>query len=106
MRLTVSVVRNVLRWVKREPSAVLLLVQLLSVLAFPFLEETHAGRAVFSALAILVLTLAVRGCPRAVVHAVSGRIRHPDASMAVVRDQSRGGLRGRRLAVQGLAPGR
>jgi len=52
--------RNVLRWVKREPSAVLLLVQLLSVLAFPFLEETHAGRAAFSALAILVLTLAVR----------------------------------------------
>jgi hypothetical protein len=52
--------RNVLHWVKREPSAVLLLVQLLSVLAFPFLEETHAGRAAFSALAILVLTLAVR----------------------------------------------
>ncbi len=51
---------RIVAWVRREPSAVLLLVQLLSVLAFPFLEETHTGRAFFSALAILVLTLAVR----------------------------------------------
>jgi hypothetical protein len=54
----------VLAWAKREPSAVLLTVQLLSVLAFPFMEDTHTGRALFSALAILVLTLAVRAVNR------------------------------------------
>jgi hypothetical protein len=38
---------------------VLLAVQLTSVLVFPFTEDTTAGRAVFSAIGIVVLSLAV-----------------------------------------------
>ncbi|MGI8676061.1 MAG: ion channel [Nocardioidaceae bacterium] len=48
-------------WVraKREPSAVLLFVQLVSVLAFPFMEDTDLEQAMFSAVGIVVLALAV-----------------------------------------------
>ncbi len=45
--------------VRREPSAVLLAVQLAALLTYPFLEESGAGRAVFSAIGILVLGLVV-----------------------------------------------
>jgi hypothetical protein len=54
------------RFVQREPSAVLLVVQLAAVLVYPFLEGSHAGRAGFSAIGILVLglvVLAVRSSP-------------------------------------------
>jgi hypothetical protein len=47
------------RLVRQQPSAVLLAVQLLSVLAFPFMEDTSTGRALFSAVGILVLSLAL-----------------------------------------------
>ena len=52
--------------VRREPSAVLLAVQLAAVLLYPFTEGSHAGRAVFSAIGILVLglvVLAIRSSP-------------------------------------------
>ena len=45
--------------VRRNPSAVLLFVQLGGVLIYPFLEEGAAGRAIFSAFGIGVLALAV-----------------------------------------------
>jgi hypothetical protein len=45
--------------IRRRPSAVLLTVQLLSLLAFPFMEDTTAGRAAFGAVGILVLSLAM-----------------------------------------------
>ena len=54
------------RFVQREPSAVLLVVQLAAVLVYPFFEDSHAGRAGFSAIGILVLglvVLAVRSSP-------------------------------------------
>ena len=57
---------DVLRFIKREPSAVLLAVQLAGVLIYPFLEGDGASRAVFSAFGIMVLALvvlAVRASP-------------------------------------------
>lgn len=43
----------------RHPSAILLVVQLLSVLLYPFMENTSAGRALFGVFGILVASLAV-----------------------------------------------
>jgi hypothetical protein len=56
----------VLRLLRREPSAVLLAVQLAGVLLYPFMEGSGVGRALFSAFGILVLglvVLAVRSLP-------------------------------------------
>ena len=61
-----SYVAVVLRLARREPSAILLVAQLLAVLLYPFLEDSDAGRAVFSLLGIGVLglvLLAVRSTP-------------------------------------------
>jgi len=44
----------------RQPSAVLLAVQLLGVLLYPFMDESPVGRAALSSFALLVLFLAVR----------------------------------------------
>ena len=66
MTAAASTVPPVLRFVQREPSAILLAVQLTAVLVYPFLEGSHAGRAAFSAIGILVLglvVLAVRDSP-------------------------------------------
>jgi hypothetical protein len=49
----------VLRAARREPSAILLAVQLAGVLVYPFAEDTHAGRAVFSLLGVVILVLVV-----------------------------------------------
>jgi hypothetical protein len=56
----------VLRRVRQDPSAILLVTQLAAVLLYPFMETSDAGRAVFSLLGILVLglvLLAVRHSP-------------------------------------------
>ena len=53
-----------LRFLKSHPSAVLLAAQLLSVLAFPFMEDTTTARALFSAVGILVLSLALLSVSR------------------------------------------
>jgi hypothetical protein len=47
----------VLRFLKKEPSAVLLAVQLSAVLLYPLFEDTEAGRPLFSAFGILTLGL-------------------------------------------------
>ena len=44
---------------RREPSAILLAVQLGGVLLYPFAEDSHAGRALFSVLGIVILGLVV-----------------------------------------------
>ncbi len=44
----------------RQPSALLLVVQLLGLLIYPFLDESALGRAIFSTFGIAVLFLAVR----------------------------------------------
>ena len=51
---------------RQQPSALLLAAQLAAVLVYPFLEDTGAGRAIFSVLGILILglvMLAVRSTP-------------------------------------------
>jgi hypothetical protein len=48
------------RRVWRHPSAVLLAVQLLGVLVFPFMDESPVGRAALSLFALVALLLAVR----------------------------------------------
>jgi hypothetical protein len=58
--------RDLTRFIRSEPSAVLLAVQLAGVLLYPFMEGRDAGRALFSAFGILVLglvVLAVRSTP-------------------------------------------
>ncbi len=55
-----------LRFIKREPSAILLAVQLAGVLLYPFMEGEEGGRALFSLFGIVVLALvvlAVRNTP-------------------------------------------
>src|SRR6187549_860930 len=44
----------------RQPSAVLLAVQLFGVLLFPFMEDTPVGQAALSTFGLIVLVLAVR----------------------------------------------
>jgi hypothetical protein len=59
-------IRNPLAFLQRTPCATLLLVQLLGVLLYPFLETSAAGRAVAAVFGILVLgaaLLAVRATP-------------------------------------------
>jgi hypothetical protein len=56
----------VLRIARREPSAVLLAAQLAGVLLYPFMEDSDAGRALFSVFGIGILglvVLAVRSSP-------------------------------------------
>ena len=52
--------RPFLRLTARHPSAILLLVQLMGMLLYPFLEGTHAGLVVFNAFGVMVLTLTTR----------------------------------------------
>jgi hypothetical protein len=52
--------------VARQPSAILFGAQLAAILVYPFVEDSEAGRAIFSALGIAILglvLLAVRGSP-------------------------------------------
>jgi hypothetical protein len=49
----------VLRAARREPSAILLAVQMAGVLIYPFAEDTHGGRALFSLLGVVILILVV-----------------------------------------------
>ncbi|WP_426699994.1 ion channel [Rhodanobacter sp. Col0626] len=61
--VTTTVIRFThLRWLVRiiqHPSAVLLLVQLIGLLLYPFIENTRPARALFGAFGVLVLGLAV-----------------------------------------------
>ncbi|MFW6775526.1 ion channel [Nocardioides sp. CPCC 205120] len=46
-------------WLRARPSAVLMLVQLAGILAYPFLGDSPTGRGLFSTIGLLVLALAV-----------------------------------------------
>jgi hypothetical protein len=48
------------RLARSDPSAILLAAQLASVLAYPFMEDSDVGRALFSVLGIAILGLVVR----------------------------------------------
>ncbi len=52
--------RPFLHLTTRHPSAILLLVQLMGMLLYPFLEGTQAGLVVFNAFGVTVLTLTTR----------------------------------------------
>jgi hypothetical protein len=55
-----------LRFARKEPSAILLAAQLSAVLMYPFMEDSDAGRALFSVFGIAILglvVLAVRSSP-------------------------------------------
>jgi hypothetical protein len=59
-------VHRVLAFARRQPSAILLAAQLAGVLLYPFMEDSGAGRALFSAFGIAILwlvVLAVRSSP-------------------------------------------
>lgn len=52
-------VSNWIRQTRRHPSAVLLFVQLLGIVVYPFLGDQPVGRAAFSTFALVVLVIAV-----------------------------------------------
>jgi len=52
--------RDLATLLRDEPSAVLLLVQLVGVLLYPFMDESPVGRAALSLFSLVVLVLAVR----------------------------------------------
>jgi ion channel len=52
--------RDLATLLREEPSAVLLLVQLVGVLLYPFMDESSIGRAALSLFSLVVLVLAVR----------------------------------------------
>lgn len=60
---------RLLAQVVRHPSAILLLVQLVALLAYPFFEGTRAGAAMFGAFGAVVLLLALRMVNRTAGHA-------------------------------------
>ena len=45
---------------RRHPSAILLFVQLIGMLSYPFIEGTRAGQVVFNCFGIVVLAFAIR----------------------------------------------
>jgi hypothetical protein len=58
----------VVRWARRDPSAVLLFTQLAALLLYPFMETSDAGRALFSLFGILVLGLVLLAVQRSPAH--------------------------------------
>ena len=52
---------NAFARVTEHPSAILLVVQLLSVMAYPFMEDTAAGRPAFGVLGVVALMLSLVG---------------------------------------------
>jgi hypothetical protein len=54
----------VLRFVRKEPSALLLAAQLIAVLLYPFMENSDVGRAMFSLFGIAILGLVVLAVQR------------------------------------------
>lgn len=57
-----------LRLVRRNPCAVLLAVQALGIVLYPFLDDWHAGRQAFALFGLLVLALALYAVQMTVVH--------------------------------------
>ncbi len=56
----VSGIRGVMLHLWSHPSAMLLSVQLLGILVYPFMENTTGGRVAFEALGVIILVLVVR----------------------------------------------
>lgn len=57
-----------LRFARREPSAVLLITQLAAVLIYPFMEDSDVGRSLFSVFGIAILGLVLLAVQRSPAH--------------------------------------
>jgi hypothetical protein len=77
---------HLMRSTQHHPSAILLLVQLVGILLYPFIEDTRGGHIVFNVFGILVLMMATRMVRRTPGHAwVSAGIAAPVIVMLVLQ---------------------
>jgi hypothetical protein len=77
---------NLLVHTKRHPSAILLLVQLLGMVLYPFIETTRAGNIAFNVFGVIVLTFTIRMVRRTPGHAwISASIAIPIVAMQMLQ---------------------
>lgn len=69
---------------RKHPSAILLAVQLLGILSYPLMENTGAGRAVFGAMSIAVLSLVLWVINRATAHWVAWLLAVPSVLLSLL----------------------
>ncbi|HEY1044283.1 MAG TPA: ion channel [Telluria sp.] len=75
-----------LRLLQRHPSAILMLVQLVGMLIYPFLENTHGGKTAFNVIGVVVLAAAARMVRRTPGHAwISASIALPVIVLLVLQ---------------------
>lgn len=72
------------RGLRKHPSAILLAVQLLGILSYPLMENTGAGRAVFGAMSIAVLSLVLWVINRATAHWVAWLLAVPSVLLSLL----------------------
>ncbi|MDN5782655.1 MAG: hypothetical protein L0H23_11680, partial [Luteimonas sp.] len=69
---------------RKHPSAILLAVQLLGILSYPLMEDTGAGRALFGAMSIAVLSLVLWVVNRSSAHWVAWLLAVPSVAMSLL----------------------
>src|SRR3546814_10519175 len=69
---------------RKHPSTILLIVQVLGILSYPLMENTGAGRAVFGAMSIAVLSLVLWVVNRATAHWVAWLLAVPSVLMSLL----------------------
>jgi hypothetical protein len=72
------------RGLRKHPSAILLAVQLLGILSYPLMENTGAGRAVFGAMSIAVLSLVLWVINRATAHWMAWLLAVPSVLLSLL----------------------
>ena len=72
------------RGLRRHPSAILLAVQLLGILSYPLMENTGAGRALFGAMSIAVLSLVLWVVNRATARWVAWLLAVPSVLLSLL----------------------
>ena len=69
---------------RKHPSTILLIVQVLGILSYPLMENTGAGRALFGAMSIAVLSLVLWVVNRASAHWVAWLLAVPSVLMSLL----------------------
>lgn len=69
---------------RKHPSTILLIVQVLGILSYPLMENTGAGRAVFGAMSIAVLSLVLWVINRSSAHWVAWLLAVPSVLMSLL----------------------
>src|SRR3546814_10306762 len=69
---------------RKHPSTILLIVQVLDILSYPLMENTGAGRALFGAMSIAVLSLVLWVVNRATAHWVAWLLAVPSVLMSLL----------------------